>query len=398
MKRPDNVSSREGEITNNGSFNGSAGLDGFWLGVAGAGPGNEDCNVESQNGLDSERDDSFFRIESREEQNGEDWSSVLPGAFRVGQQSLSTIERGGDYGYVVENPIEITEATRHDEANQDTVSQDDDDHQPTAIEAELAPDVDGIVEDMLRRREERLERQIVTADIVVTFPLTKANLMLPKFSKEQEARFQQEHSVLVRELLKYTAPFIAWCIFIPISWDAVQPGSNILASLFLRTVGALSALLLSICSRYNFFLIWAQPILLILYTIIASVYPIIFSLVQDGFVMGVGWIGCCLLASATIGLLQARYALVHCGIILMITNVLMILDNKRSSLYSLRYVLLSCNIFMVVITILALPFSYVLELHLRHRFRDTGTIFRWTNKDNKATSSYESSMDEYEEV
>ena len=50
--------------------------------------------------------------------------------------------------------------------------------------------------------------------------------------------------------------------------------------------------------------------------------------------------------------------------------------------YSLAYTLLNTNFFLLLFCYFSIFFCYVMELHLRQRYRDSGTIFRWMSTSN----------------
>ena len=54
--------------------------------------------------------------------------------------------------------------------------------------------------------------------------------------------------------------------------------------------------------------------------------------------------------------------------------------------FSLTYVLLNMNFHLLMFCNFGLFLCYIIELHLRQRYRDTGTIFRW-KKSSETTST-----------
>ena len=255
---------------------------------------------------------------------------------------------------------------------------------PTAtlptLQAELAPNIDTIVAEALRKQVE----DTAHADIVAPPIMTKANWLLPSFSKSEESRFQAEHAALLQRILPSMGPFGGSIYLLYYAWDLVQPigdDSTInikIASLGIRIAGAMwMMLLVSFAKVYpSTFSLYSQNILLFVFIVGTFGKAFILYLYPDGFVVGIAMVGTCILASCSIGLLQFRFAILYTFACLVISNALMILATDQD----LLYVSMSCNSFLVLFCIMGLFASYGLELNLRHRFRETGTIFQWAKK------------------
>ena len=120
---------------------------------------------------------------------------------------------------------------------------------------------------------------------------------------------------------------------------------------------------------------------------------------KDAFLTSNAFVGTCIMASSTLGMLRFHYCILYCGICLVCINVAMILqhfyhhnqnddqNDLDGNCYDLKYTLLNTNFFLILFVYFSFFFCYVMELHLRQRYRDTGTIFRWTTATTTATSA-----------
>ena len=285
-----------------------------------------------------------------------------------------------------------------------------------ALEAELAPDLNALVTEELRRRNlsQHLQEQVllVNAEVVAPPILTKANLQFPKFSRAAEKRFQAEHALLIKGIVPLAVPFGNATVMIYCFWDMVQPDANLATTVGLRIAMVSLITGIAIASRFRFFLTWAQPIIVLSLTAATTLQITLSYILKDGFIVAISGIGVYIMATCTLGMLQFRYALAYNVAILVITNLMIVYDEdyldipdvgggartstnstcgpttnstggirgcvRNNSAYGLTYVLINSNFYLSTFASIGVVFSYLVELYLRHKFRDTGTIFQWT--------------------
>ena len=266
-------------------------------------------------------------------------------------------------------------------------------------QAELAPDVNGLIESAIRNR----NKNIVIADIVATTPeppelkfMTKENLMLPPFtSKSDELRYQVEHAILFRFLAPYVCYFSMFAIVLSYVWDVIQPdrsGTLLLHGVLLRIPSAIAVTAMWICAVQpnlkSFFLSYSQWIVVSMFTITSASNTLILYIHDDGYIVGSAFVGTCMMSSSTLGMLRMKHCLIYCGLCLIMCNIVMIFQyykqekEDEGNYYSLAYTLLNTNFFLLLFCYFSIFFCYVMELHLRQRYRDSGTIFRWMSTSN----------------
>jgi len=199
-------------------------------------------------------------------------------------------------------------------------------------------------------------------------------LSLPKFPKEIEARFQAEHAQLTQSVARVSLPMgiLAYLTFF--FWDLGQPDADIVVSFVVRFGFALicaSGLLLTFTKS---FLRWAQEVMFTIVITAATGVAVILYVFNDGFVIGVAGICLVIMFGCTLGMLRFWYATGFSLATIAISNALILLGE---STYARPFVLLNTNFFLVFFSLFSIVFSYLLEYHLRQRFRDTGTMARW---------------------
>ena len=278
-----------------------------------------------------------------------------------------------------------------------------------ALEAELAPDVNALVTEELRRRNLSL---LVNAEAAAPPILTKANLQFPKFSKSAEKRFQAEHALLIKGIVPFAVPFGNATVLIYCFWDMVQPEANLAMTVGLRIAMVSLITGIAIASRFRFFLSWAQPIIVLALTAATTLQITLSYILKDGFIVAIAGIGVYIMATCTLGMLQFRYALAYNAVIMVITNIMIVYDDdyldipddgggagtstnsssgsttnstggvsgsiQNNNGYDLTYVLINSNFYLSTFASIGVVFCYLVELYLRHKFLDTGTIFQWT--------------------
>lgn len=281
---------------------------------------------------------------------------------------------------------------------------------PTAIvEAELAPP-DNV--NVVFVREESL---LVNAEMVVPPLLTKANLQLPEFPTELEKRFQLEHAMLVKAVLQISVVPLMAASMVHFLVDLLLSEADLGTSIGIRLAIMSTYVILLTVSKYPFFLSWAQPIVVFASVTITTGISSILYINEHGYITGIAGIGICIMASCTVGMMRFRYALVYNDVILVITNLMIIYDDDytderindhysggdnaggsgptsntsictcedaskkwKNETFDLTYALVASNFLLTTFIFVGLALSYMMELHLRHRFRDTGTIFQWS--------------------
>ena len=244
------------------------------------------------------------------------------------------------------------------------------------VQAELAPNLDEIVAEALRTREQ--EMSYVSAEVVESPANSGLNILLPAFPPEVEKRFQTEHAELVRPMVRL---LLLPCTFLYIFfflWDLAQEDADIITSLIIRCGVQLQAVAFFAFTFSKRFLSWGQAATCTLITVGAIGVALILFLFQDGFILGVAGICLCHTAGSSFLMLQFRYSFLSAILILAVTNILIVFDE---SAYDLQFVLINTNFFLVSYLGFGLITSYAAELHLRQRFRDTGTLFRWTRSE-----------------
>mmetsp|Transcript_13110 Transcript_13110/g.28448 ORF Transcript_13110/g.28448 Transcript_13110/m.28448 type:complete len:604 (-) Transcript_13110:149-1960(-) len=230
------------------------------------------------------------------------------------------------------------------------------------VEAELAPDVDLVVAE--------------STEYVGVPVFSGSDLLLPKFSEESERKFEKEHVVFVQAATRIILPIVAALYLAFLGWDAVQPGFDIGTSSMVRFPVGFLGIFISRVTSTDVFVSWNQIIVCSYYTLGAFSVVYILSTLEDGFLVGSAGICTCNLCACTLALMRLRYAFVYCCLVLMFTDLFIVFDKQNDIVYTL----VTTNYFIVVFSILGLIFLYVVELNLRVRFRDTGTIFSWTNQ------------------
>ena len=244
---------------------------------------------------------------------------------------------------------------------------------PTA-EAVSEEDQQQILRDAEEHGRQLVLQQLVDAQVVAPQLFTEKNLKLPCFLPDSEMRFQKEHNALLLNVLRYLRPLAMGLYVVFYVWDVMQPGADIKACIIVR---------IGVCLIYYCLSLVAdrkpkgelQPIMCMAYVLATTGISTILFIFKDGFVLGGAGIGLVIFVACTMGMLQFRYAVLFCATTLTISNTLAILSKKQS--FTLAYVMVSLNMFVGTFCVLGTFSSYVVELHLRQRFRATGTIFRW---------------------
>ena len=261
-------------------------------------------------------------------------------------------------------------------------------------------------------------------------------LTMPKFTQTVELQFQKEYSIWIcTAFQQHTIAFliVICCITISCTWTISiiakqlqlrsQPlPSFVYVDLLLRIIASGCVVLVRKLSNYyrtNQFFVRhnSQAVLTVIYVVIVSIYPLNIYLFDklivptdttdtkshtedyynylqkkfyyDGFIVDIGHIGWCLLASAMIGGLLLKYQVLYCVVTLIVTFSLVTElrqvqgdqdeGNQEEEVastyyyyygtyYDINFVLKWCKAYLIVCCILSIVISYIIELELRHRF------------------------------
>lgn len=222
-------------------------------------------------------------------------------------------------------------------------------------------------------------RNAVDAEVVVPQLFTKQNFQMPRFIPENEKRFRMEHNHLLMSVLPIFRPLAMSLNMAFFLWGAIQPEAPLL-SCFLVIAGSLLVYygITKIAEKNP--LGKVQPVVWLAALVISLQIATLLFLVPDGFVVGVGCFGFILVPGCCA--LRFGYALLFCTATVCISNGMAIAShfvNSATASHELYYVLIHLNMFVGTYCLFALFLSYIAELHLRQRFRDSGTIFNWSN-------------------
>lgn len=200
------------------------------------------------------------------------------------------------------------------------------------------------------------------------------SLTLPRFPKGIEARFQAEHARLTQSVVRVSLPMGIVTYLAFFFWDLGQPDANIVVSFVVRFGVALICASVLLFTFTKSFLRWAQEVMLTIVIAAATGVAMILYVFDDGFVIGVAGICLVIMFGCTLGMLRFRYATAFSLATITVSNALILLGEGT---YARSFVLLNTNFFLVFFSLFSVVFSYLLEYHLRQRFRDTGTMARW---------------------
>jgi hypothetical protein len=200
-------------------------------------------------------------------------------------------------------------------------------------------------------------------------------LKLPRFPKKIELRFQTEHAQLTRGVVRVSIPVGILTYLSFFFWDLGQPGADTATSFVIRFSFVLMCAAGLLFTLSDSFLRWAQEVMFALVTTGATGVAVILYIFDDGFVVGVAGVCLVIMFGCSLGMLRFSYAGMFSLVTIAICNVLVFFDESS---YERSFVLLNTNFFLVSFSVFSLVFSYLLELHLRRRFRDTGVMVRWT--------------------
>jgi len=234
------------------------------------------------------------------------------------------------------------------------------------LQAEIAPDIDRMVEAALRESATTVE-----ADLLA--PVNMGGFKMPKL--ENEDRFQNEHAQLIRvPTMIYLAVgivvdivFYFWDILI-LHWKA---------TLFPRLgQGLWFALWIFIFWR-GLDGKWCQPLSCFKTMVSYTSVCLIVREFTDGFVVALPALCITILTFNAICLLQFRYSVIVCVYAMVLVNVLIQTHPHNSGIYSTVLVTANANAFLLMSCLLGMLPTYVAELYLRHRFLRTGTLSFW---------------------
>lgn len=203
------------------------------------------------------------------------------------------------------------------------------------------------------------------------------SLRLAKFPKEIEARFQAEHAELTRGVARVSLPVGILTYLGFLFWDLGQPDTDIITSLVVRFGVSLLCAAGLLDTFDQGFLRRAQAVMFTLVMAAAAGIAVILDVLEDGFVVGVAGVCLVIMFGCSLGMLQFRYASGFALATIALCNLLIVFDEGS---YERSYVLLNTNFFLVSFSLFSVVFSYLVEYHLRQRFRDTGTMIRWKQR------------------
>ena len=222
-------------------------------------------------------------------------------------------------------------------------------------------------------------RNAVDAEVVVPQLFTKQHFQMPTFTPENEKRFRVEHNHLLMSALVIFRPLAMSLNMTFFLWDAIQPDAPLLSCFLVITSSLLVFYGITKIAEKNP-MGKVQPVMCLANLIISSQIATKLFLIPDGFVVGAGSFGLILVPGCCS--LRFWYALVFCTGTACIGNALAIAShfvNSATASHELYYVLIQLNMFVGTYCLFALFLSYMAELHLRQRFRDSGTIFSWSD-------------------
>lgn len=205
--------------------------------------------------------------------------------------------------------------------------------------------------------------------------MSAASWKLPKFPREIEERFRIEHAQLTRRVVRVSLPVAMVTYLAFFFWDLVQPNANVDASFMIRFAAVLMGAAGLLFSFSRAFLHWAQEVVFGMVTTAAAGVAVILYMFNDGFIVGVAGVCLVIMFGCSLGTLRFWYATAFAVSTIAICNVLIVFGHSS---YERSYVLINSNFFLVGFSLFSIVFSYVLELEMRQRFRDTGTMVRWT--------------------
>ncbi|CAB9507598.1 expressed unknown protein [Seminavis robusta] len=232
-------------------------------------------------------------------------------------------------------------------------------------------------EQRLRRAEEHGRQSVllnaVNAEVVAPQLFTKQNLQMPKFPPENEARFQAEHNHLLLSALRLLRPLAMVMNLSFFLWDVLQPEAPLLACFLVICISLVIFYGITVVAERDP-LGPVQPAMCLAMLVISIQLSLTMYFVPNGFVVAAGGWGAILIPGSCA--LRFWFALAFCGGTVVIGNAMALAAANNTS-YELYYVLIHLNMFMGTYCVFGIFFSYAVELHLRHRFLDTGTVFSW---------------------
>lgn len=227
----------------------------------------------------------------------------------------------------------------------------------------------------LREAEEEGRQQVlrnaVDANVLVPQQFDKRSLQMPRLTPNGDARFKTELNRFVVIGLSRLRPLAMAVNVVSVSiWLALQKEAPLLAC-FGTLLGSLLLFYGITRLAQKDALGPVQQWMCLALLVLAGQLSIIMFLVPKGFVTAVGAFGSIILPGCAS--LRFWYAFFFCGGTTAISNAFAIASGDYSV-----YELGSLNLFVGTFCLFGLAVSYLVELLLRRQFRDTGTIFCWS--------------------
>jgi len=300
-------------------------------------------------------------------------SDITPGAFSVpGMVSSSSFY---DSLKNVNNESASVVAFKRSSVTDTTVVAEE---EQMPVQAELAPDLSQVLSQANPTELNFLTR----ADVVAPVRLWGKKRRLKFSSEAKEERFQDEHSHLARGILQVVLPISIVLYGVYHLWGTLVNLGYGRHTIIIRSMVLVIWIFFLILMRTDFFLRHAQ---LMTYMIAMCGYVgavVIYSSVENGFEKGLPALGVVITACASCGAMLFPTAVSFCVSALVVSNVLIFVDpNPGSGGNSMKHVLFNTNFILFSFCLFSLLTSYNVEMHLRHRFRYTGTVSYWTNPD-----------------
>jgi len=260
--------------------------------------------------------------------------------------------------------------------------------QEPVLEAELAPDIAQIVEDALQQNLPLRRPCLLQADLVAPTVLTQASLAF--LEPTEEERFQKEHADLIR------LPGATYCIVVLVLnfflyfWDLVQPGVGWSDTVWIRVLVFVTMASFAVCFLYVPQTKQWYQYMIFAYTNICMFFACcLLREVTDGFVVDLSALSLTYFAILASCMMQFRVACAASVTSLAMVNIFILLQEKKSGMFSNAYVFANANVILVLATGLGLAPLCMAEMYLRHRFLRTGTISYWIHPDEERHKSVE---------
>jgi len=248
----------------------------------------------------------------------------------------------------------------------------DDDDESTVVQAQLAPDISQVLSEATPHDLDFLTQAFIMAPAQWRHHL--------QFSGRMEERFQAEHAILVRSISRVIVPMATFIFILFHGWGQLQPSEEGRREATMIRIFVSTGCLFFLPLTYTYwFLPHVQTIMLVL-ALFAYTGTCLILFVLHGFVFGLAALCLNITVCTTLGVMQFRTASLFCILAVFITNILILVQTPTSG-YTKAFILANTNFLILPFCLFALLTSYTAEMHLRHRFRYTGTVSYWAHPD-----------------